>query len=301
VKRVILILLLLLLLSGISVVAWTVAGLPPVRMVWSYGFSYHPKPTGKVVPYEDVKFVEIGPSCYRMGSNQGTEGGDSLGRWCSRFGLPWGDQPKPSNEMPVHWVEFPRGFWIAKHEVTNAQYEAFDPKHERSDSSPGDNDPVVRVFLEDARNYCEWLSKQSGHAVRLPSEAEWECACRAGSDAEFCFGDDEKRLGEYAWWAKNTRCIKAHEVGTLQPNAWGLHDFHGNVEEWCEDNWHENFEGAPTDGTAWMDEADSSCVIRGGSFILWSEDCRSAVRAQVPPGFRQSFVGFRPTISRSEE
>ena len=95
--------------------------------------------------YEGVTFVEIGPGCFRMGSNKGGEGGDFLGRWCARLGLPWGDQPKPSDEMPVHWVELPRGSWIAKHEVTNAQYEAFDPNHERSKDSPGDNDPVVEV------------------------------------------------------------------------------------------------------------------------------------------------------------
>jgi len=118
--RVILILLVLLLLSGIGVVVWTVAGLPPVRMVWRYGFFYGPEPTGEVVPYEGVTFVAIGPGCFRMGSREGAEGGNLLGQWCSRFGLPWGDQPKPSNEMPVHWVEFPRGFFIAETEVTNA-------------------------------------------------------------------------------------------------------------------------------------------------------------------------------------
>ena len=110
VKRLILIVLALLLLAGIGIVAWTAAGLPPVRMVWRYGFSYQPEPTGEVVPYEGVEFVEIGPGCYRMGSNQGAEGADFLGRWCARLGLPWGDRPKPSDEMPVHWVEFPRGF-----------------------------------------------------------------------------------------------------------------------------------------------------------------------------------------------
>jgi len=119
-KRMILILLVLLLLSGIGVVTWTVAGLPPVRMVWRYGFSYGPEPTDRTLTVEGVEFVEIGPGCFLMGSENEAEGGDLLGRWCARFGLPWGDQPQPSDEMPVHWVEFPRGFFIARTEVTNA-------------------------------------------------------------------------------------------------------------------------------------------------------------------------------------
>jgi hypothetical protein len=101
-KRNLLILTVLLVLSGIGVVVWTALELPPVRMVWRYGFSYHPEPTGEIVPCEGVEFVEIGPGCFRMGSNQGAEGGDFLGRWRARLGPPWGEQPEPSEEMPVH-------------------------------------------------------------------------------------------------------------------------------------------------------------------------------------------------------
>jgi formylglycine-generating enzyme required for sulfatase activity len=304
-KRLILIALAVLLLSGMGVVAWTVAGLPPVRMVWRYGFSYGPKPTGQKQIIEGVTFVEIGPGCYRMGSNQGAEGGDLLGKWCARFGLPWGDQPEPSNEMPVHWVEFRRGFLIAETEVTNAQYEAFDPKHERSGYSSGDNDPVVGVSFEDAKKYCAWLSEKSGKAIRLPSESEWECACRAGSSREFCFGDDEKRLGEYAWYNANSKS-KAHEVGTRRANSWGLHDFHGNVWEWCEDTYHENYEGAPADGTAWTEggelwQGTPDRVYRGGCFDDGAVYCRSAFRIRFLPGGRSGILGFRPAIWLTED
>jgi len=299
-KRLFLIVLALLLLSAIGIFVWTVAGLPPVRMVWRYGFSYHPEPTGEEETYEGVKFVEIGPGCYRMGSREGSEGGDLLGRWCARFGLPWGDQPEPSDEMPVHWVEFPRGFFIAETEVTNAQYEVFDPKHERSEYSPGDNDPVVDVSWDDAKRYCAWLSEKSGQAIRLPSESEWECASRSGSKREFCFGDDEKLLGRYAWYDANSDG-KAHEVGTRRANAWGLHDFHGNVWEWCEDTYHENYEGAPADGTAWTEGGEvwqgaPLRVFRGGCCSNPAEVCRSAFRNGDGPGFWDWRLGFRPAF-----
>jgi len=120
VKRFFLIVMVLLLLAGLGIIAWTVAGLPPVRMVWHYGFSYGPEPTGRTLTVEGVEFVEIGPGCFQMGSEKNAEGGDWLGKLCARLGLPWGDHPKPSWEMPVHWVEFPRGLWIARTEVTNA-------------------------------------------------------------------------------------------------------------------------------------------------------------------------------------
>jgi len=306
VKRVILIVLVLLLLSGIGVVAWTVAGLPPVRMGWRYGFSYGPEPTSRTLTVEGVEFVEIGPGCFRMGSRQGAEGGDLLGQWCSRFGLPWGDQPLPSDEIPVHWVEFPRGFWIARTEVTNAQYEAFDPDHERFGYWPGDNDPVVDVSCEDAKMYCAWLGEQSGQAVRLPSESEWECACRAGSDREFCFGDDEKRLEEYAWYSENSGG-KAHAVGTRRANAWGLYDFHGNVWEWCEDAYHANYKGAPSDGSAWTEGGEEAeggnrlRIFRGGSVNPYpAENSRSAYRYRNAPTLRSGYIGFRPTFSPTE-
>ncbi len=305
-KRVVLIILALLLLAGLGQIGWKIAGLPPVRMLWRYGLSYGPEPTGRVKPIGGMEFVEIGPGCFRMGSREGAEGGDSIGRWCAWFGLPWGDQPKPSDEMPVHWVEFPRGFWIAGTEVTNAQYEAFRPEHERSEYSPGDQDPVVDVSYEDARDYCAWLSEQSGLAIRLPSESEWECACRAGSTSEFCFGDDEKLLKSYAWYDANSD-NRAHEVGTRRANAWGLHDFHGNVWEWCEDTYHENYEGAPADGTAWTEggmewaEGGIERVDRGGSIYCRAEVCRSACRYWILPEGRCRDLGFRPAFRPSED
>ncbi len=291
----------LLLVALITVGAWIAGGCPPARLILRYGLTPGCDPTGQTRTVEGIVFVEIGPGCFRMGSDLGAAGGDFLGKLCARLGLPWGDRPVPSDEMPVHWVEFPRGFWIARTEVTNAQYEAFRPEHARSEYTPGNRDPVVDVPWEDAKKYCAWLSKQSGLSIRLPSESEWECACRAGSRSEFSFGDDEKLIDEYAWYDANYD-IRAHEVETLRANAWGLHDFHGNVWEWCEDTYHENYEGAPADGTAWTEDGEvflgsPILVIRGGSFRYTTEYCRSALRYWSMPVDLDGDLGFRPAFT----
>jgi formylglycine-generating enzyme required for sulfatase activity len=301
-RRLLLILALLVLLV-VPVVAWLNGGSPPLRLVLWYGLTPGCWPTGRTLTVEGVEFVEIGPGCFLMGSRKYAKGGDLLGKWCAMIGLPWGDQPKPSNEMPVHWVEFPCGFFIANTEVTNAQYEAFVPDHERGEYSSGDSDPVVDVSWEDAKEYCAWLGQQSGRTVRLPSESEWEGACRAGSRVEFCFGGDEKRLGEYAWYDANSDG-KAYEVGTRLANAWGLHDFHGNVSEWCQDTVHRSYEGAPTDGRPWIDNGvkywrtgQAIREQRGGSYEDRASRCRSASRFTRGAVDSSQHVGFRPAFS----
>jgi len=138
--------------------------------------------------------------------------------------------------------------------------------------------PVVCVSWNDAKEYCEWLSDQTGASYRLLSEAEWEYACRAGSTGKYCFGDDVHQLGSYAWFSGNSGG-KTHPVGEKKPNAFGLHDMHGNVWEWCEDVWHENYNGAPTDGNAWIVGGDSNKHrFRGGSWFNYGYDLRCAIR-----------------------
>jgi formylglycine-generating enzyme required for sulfatase activity len=305
-KRLILIVMVLLLLAGIGIVAWTVAGLPPVEMVWRYGFLYWPSLTGRELTVEGIEFVEIGAGCFPMGSHRACDEGNLIGRVSAPLGLDWGRQPSHGQrtmlgwdqECPVHWVEIPRGFWIARTELTNDRFEVFAPLYERSESSPGEMGAVVDVSWEDAKEYCSWLSGKSGLSIRLPSESEWECGCRAGSEFEYCFGENEKRLGEYAWHDANSKG-KAHEVGTRRANAWGLHDFHGNVLEWCEDTWHPNYEDAPADGTAWTQggklwQGGPSRVSGGGCFCFGAEDCRSARRGWCDSGLRWWYLGFRP-------
>ena len=232
-----------------------------------------------------------------MGSWFACTKGDSLGRICKAFHLPWGMKPKEDGrEVPVRWVEIRQPYWIADCELTNLQYERFDLKHERSEFSKGNDDPVAEVSWEDAQAYCKWLAARSGLPVRLPSEAEWENACRAGSRDEYCFGDDKKKLGDYAWFDANSD-DRAHAVRTKRANAWGLHDLHGNVLEWCEDLWHDNYQGAPEDATAWTTGASPRRVFRGGSWCDPAVLCRSANRSRWHPDDRVGNLGFRPAAS----
>jgi formylglycine-generating enzyme required for sulfatase activity len=285
------------LLAGVGVIVWMALDLPPVKYVLAHGFPPAGGPTGRRATVEGVEFVEIGAGYFRMGSWSQCDRGDLLGRLCARFKLPWGKQPGPQgNEVPVHWVRIARPYWLAVTEVTNLQYERFDPKHARSEESPGDQHPVVEVSWDDARRYCEWLSGRGPLAVRLPSEPEWENACRAGSTTEYCFGDDEAGLGEYAWFWDNAR-DGAREVGTRRANRWGLFDLHGNVWEWCEDRHHADYEGAPEVGTAWTEGATPGRVFRGGDWCWPAVFCRSAGRGGDLPGYRGGDLGFRPAAS----
>ena len=308
------------LLVGTAAVVWSGLGLPPAYWIVKYGPAPGCEPEG-VETVEGVEFVVIGPGICRIGSAWLAEqekwnltAGDPLGRITNRTSLPWGEKPAASWEMPVHYVEFPRGFAIARTEITNAQYEAFDPDHQRSESSKGDRDPVVNVSFDDAKAYCAWLAEKSGRPVRLPSESEWECACRAGGAGEYAFGDDAADLGEYAWYGENSDG-RAHQVATKKANAWGIHDLHGNVWEWCEDLWHDSYvvtgpvvqpdgktmdevlSRPPPDGTAWLyDEGSSDRVFRGGGWNGDPVSCRSAIRNWYVPGYRWWNLGFRPAM-----
>jgi formylglycine-generating enzyme required for sulfatase activity len=295
-------------LVGAGALLWVAFDLPPVRLVLSHGFPPAGGATGRMKEIEGIRFVEIGAGYFRMGSWSQCDRGDLLGRICARFKLPWGKQPKPSgNEVPVRWVEIRQPYWIADRELTNLQYERFDPKRERSGYSKSDDNPVANVVWNDAKAYCAWLSKRSGLAVRLPSEAEWEHACRAGSITEYCFGDDELRLGEYGWFGANSGG-RAHAVGTKRANAWGLHDLHGNVGEWCEDTYHQDYTGAPEDARAWTEGgevwewdpgASPDRVLRGGDWLWQAVYCRSAYRGRFHPVLRGGVLGFRPACGPS--
>jgi len=126
---------------------------------------------------------------------------------------------------------------------------------------------------------------------RPPSEAEWEYACRAGTTTRYSFGDSESKLGDYAWYRENSG-DKTHPVGKKNPNPYGLYDMHGNVYDWVQDKWHSNYNGAPTDGSAWGSGDGAGRVIRGGSWNFNARYCRSSDRC-IDPGDRCYIVGFR--------
>ena len=145
------------------------------------------------------------------------------------------------------------------------------------------------------------MEKEGTRKYRLPTEAEWEYACRAGSTTRFCFGDGDGQLGSYAWYTKNAYDIGekyAHGVGTKQPNVWGLYDMHGNVWEWCEDWYGDYPSGSVTDPTG--PTTRSSRVFRGGSWSGYARRCRSANRSWCTPGSRGHDLGFRLAFSSGQ-
>ena len=196
-----------------------------------------------------------------------------------------------NGEQPVHKVTIRTSFFLGKYPVTQKQW----VKVMGSNPSyfKGDDLPVEKVSWDDAQKFIQKLNQMEGtDEYRLPSEAEWEYACRAGTTTRYYFGDDELKLGNYAWYSSNSG-DETHPVGQKKPNAWGLYDMHGNVWEWCQDRWHDNYSGAPSDGSAWEDGSVSDRVIRGGSWSSHASLCRSASRNRNGPGDRAYSLGFR--------
>jgi len=201
-------------------------------------------------------------------------------------------------EGPQHEVIL-RAFAIGKYPVTFEEFDKFAATTGRS--LPRDwgwhrgIHPVIDVSWKDAAAYAKWLSEQTGKCYRLPSEAEWEYACRAGTRTPWSFGDKHADLAQCAWYWENSD-ERPHPVGEKNPNPWGLHDVHGNVWEWVQDCWHDNYEGAPTDGSAWKETNDGDCsqrVVRGGSWGSAPGPLRSADRDRANAGARNGNLGFR--------
>ncbi|AOC53716.1 serine/threonine kinase [Microcystis aeruginosa NIES-2481] len=194
------------------------------------------------------------------------------------MGSPDSDPDARSYEKPPHQVNV-NSFAIGKYPVTQAQYQAVmgtNPCH----FSNNPQNPVKNVSWDDAQAFCKKLSRITGKTYRLPTEAEWEYACRGGTTTRYYFGDDANQLGDYAWYGGNSQQT-IHPVGQKKPNAWGLHDMIGNVWEWCEDDWHSTYENAPKDGSAWItnyQRANPFKIVRGGSWETSSRYCRSANR-----------------------
>ncbi|NEP15433.1 MAG: formylglycine-generating enzyme family protein [Leptolyngbya sp. SIO4C1] len=208
------------------------------------------------------------------------------------------DEPNShSSEQPQHRVTVP-SFLMGRYPVTQVQWRivaGYDRIGKDLDPAPsrfkGDVLPVEQVSWEDATEFCRRLAAKTGKAYSLPSEAQWEYACRAGTQTAYHFGDRlTAELANYRGTMNQTS-----EVGHYPANRWGLHDMHSNVWEWCEDHWHKTYAGAPEDGTAWIssDESENSRVLRGGSWNLNPEFCRSADRLRGAPGLGVSDSGFR--------
>jgi len=214
-----------------------------------------------------MTFVRIASGEFRMGSTDGA-----------------------SDERPVHTVRISQPFYLGIHAVTQGQWEAV--MGDNPSRFMGDlNRPVEMVSWEDVQAFIGQLNAREGHALyRLPTEAEWEYAARAGSTTAYCFGDDPRRLGEYAWYSENAGG-QIHPVGQLQPNTWGLYDMHGNVWEWVQD-WYGKYTAEPVTDPQ-EPAAGSLRVLRGGSWGFVARGCRSAYRLVGAPVNRSVIHGVR--------
>ncbi|MFN9315709.1 MAG: SUMF1/EgtB/PvdO family nonheme iron enzyme [Microcystis sp.] len=187
------------------------------------------------------------------------------------------------DEKPIHEVIVP-AFQIGKYPVTQAQYQAVMEKASSSFSRNSQN-PVKSVSKDDAEVFCKQLSKLTGKNYRLPTEAEWEYACRAGTETRFSFGDDESQLGDYAWFIDNSDNV-THPVGQKRPNLWGIYDMHGNVWEWCADKYHASYATKPDNikkngSIPWGNYLGIKSSLRGGACDSYPGLCRSAYRGDM--------------------
>ena len=199
------------------------------------------------------------------------------------------------DEKPRHSATISQPFYLGKHEVTQAQWQSV--MGSNPSKFKGADRPVDSVTWHDVQEFIKKLNAKEGReAYRLPTEAEWEYAARAGSATAYCFGDDAGQLGDYAWHQGNSG-RETHPVGRKRANAWGLYDMHGNVGEWGQDWYGNAYEsaGAVTDPQG--PEAGEGRVLRGGSWFSMAKRVRSAMRGRLAPDKRLDNVGFRLALS----
>ena len=223
-----------------------------------------------------------------------------------QMGSPDKEAGRESCEGPQHQVKL-RSFFMGQIPVTQAQWQVvvgwpkqqMDLKDQPSHFK-GANRPVEQVSWQEAVEFCRRLSVRTGRDYSLPSEAQWEYACRAGTTTAFSFGETltpelVNYNGNITYASGSTGVYRQQttEVGSFSANGWGLHDMHGNVWEWCLDPWHGSYEGAPADGSAWMAGGGPRKLLRGGSWYNGPGNCRSAYRNDSLPDYRSNYIGFR--------
>jgi formylglycine-generating enzyme required for sulfatase activity len=226
-----------------------------------------------------------------------------------QMGSPVGEAGRSSDEGPQTEVTISRGFWLGIFTVTQDEWKAVAEDVSGLNAKPsyfrGNQLPVEQVSWDDCQKWLQELNTMEeagnrlphGFQYRLPTEAEWEFVCRAGTATRFHFGDADGQLSEYAWHSGNSGA-KTHSVGEKKPNGWGFHDMHGNVWEWCE-NWY-----GPLPGGSVTDPQGpvfgAKRVFRGGSWGMGSSRCRSAYRVWNKPGYRDYTIGFRIALATAD-
>ncbi|WP_246275859.1 formylglycine-generating enzyme family protein [Methanolobus zinderi] len=206
------------------------------------------------------------------------------------MGSPDDEAYRDRDEEPQHLVTISDEFYMGSYEVTQEQWKAI------MDSEPfyfeGDDLPAEKISWTNANKFIEELNRiEDTDKYRLPTEAEWEYAARAGTTTAYFFGDDPEELPDYAWYDENSE-DRTRAVGLKEPSPWGLYDIYGNVAEWVQDEYHSNYNKAPTDGSEWTGGVDRR-VFRGGSWASDDVNCRSADRDEISPGSRKEEIGFR--------
>ena len=203
------------------------------------------------------------------------------------------------DEVPQHKVRITKPFYMGTTEVTQAEWKAVmgsEPWLREEGRARSTDGPANSLSWDDAAEFCRVASQKTGRTVRLPTEAEWEYACRAGETTAYSFGDRSANLSAYAWFGDNAREVgegDAHPVGMKKPNAWALYDMHGNVEEWCSDWYGKDYYGqSPTDDPTGPPTSKER-VLRGGHWYNDSIRCRSAVRGSAYPTKPRASGGFR--------
>jgi formylglycine-generating enzyme required for sulfatase activity len=250
----------------------------------SFAEHLQAQPPKEITNSVGMKLVLIPKGTFMMGSPESEEG--------------------RQKEETQHEVTISKDYYLGVYEVTQAQYEKVmgkNPSYFQGAKVGNENAdlPVDNVSWDDTVEFCKRLSdlpeeKKAGRLYRLPTEAEWEYACRAGSKTAYAFDDEEGLLPEYGWFERNSS-DRTHTVGLLGPNAWGLYDMHGNVWECCSDRYGDYPKGAVSDPSG--PKVGSSRVYRGGSWYDVAASCRSALRFRIAPVVRYYFLGFRLALS----